>query len=144
MTKTYIYIYVRRFMKLAVGEAVLVPGATDFRNRGEELFNPRTMLVVLFRGGFCFCEQSRSAGELICISIFFLSSEMLNGTEGTPRRSHNSNWTWAMGVSFLPFSKGFSEKLPLVSFHYKIKNDIIKKSSLSQAEISPFFFPFSL
>lgn len=57
-------------MKLAVGEAVLVPGATDFRNRGEELFNPRTMLVV-FRGGFCFCEQSRSAGELICISFFF-------------------------------------------------------------------------
>lgn len=71
MTKTYIYIYVRRFMKLAADEEGLVPGATEVRSRSEKLFNPRAMLVFLFRGGFCFWEQSRSGVELVCMYFYF-------------------------------------------------------------------------
>lgn len=65
---------------------------------------------------------------------------MLSGTEGIPGRSHCQRLDLRDGCSPSTFSKGFSEKRLFVSFHYKIENGIINKSSLFQAEIYSAFF----
>lgn len=57
MTKTYIYIYVHWFKRLAVAVALAFPGAAEFRNQTENLFNPRVAFLFLFGEVFTFVNK---------------------------------------------------------------------------------------